>query len=286
MVLEMLSHAKKEMLARAEKRVNLAYKIANALKSPNLMKSTLRKIDISTQVSLFRVALVLKDVMDETNDAQSRAKSILSTALFVRLNEILPRSLKKYIKAAEEDFLVGEVLEPAMIIDWLCTLVGEFPSFDMECLASLNPKCASASLRACLKYGMINFEGIEAFAGITPDCLKLARELVLGIAPGLSLSQAGPDDFPTTSEVYEMVVSHSNFFEALEAPGGGPGGARKLEMLRLLLSCVSLSKTTIVFDTVVWEALFRTYRAGVNAADHCLRRLLYVATKKQEGVSS
>lgn len=283
--MEILSHIKKEFLARSEEINTIVDEIIQILKSSSFMKDIYRKMHTSTQRAFLDIALVLREVMDESQSQQADLKGKLSTLLFVRLNEMLPRALRKYTKALERDSKTEELLMPGTIVELICPIVGEFPCFDMQCLSEVDPKCMSSSLRACLKYGLMDFESMEAFAPIAPDCLRLARELVLGIDPSVASTGKESWDFPLPAEVYEMVVSHSNFHQSMTASNEGMDNARKLEIARLLLSCVSLSKTAIIFEKTIWEILFSAYNAGVSTIDSCLRRLFYLGTKKQGDVS-
>jgi hypothetical protein len=237
-------------------------------------------MNVAKHDAIFHIALKLREVVEEEDSVQSKLKETLTTAIFVRLCELLPRSLRKRTKAQE----ASEVLASDVIVDWLCPIVGEFPSFDMECLAVLDPKCIYSALRACLKYGMLPLEGLESFGAISSRCLRLARELVLGI-PAASSKTPETGSFPSPSEAFEMVVSHSQFNQCLTAvPNNSLGATRKLELIRLMLSCVSLSDTVIVFEKGIWDSLFRSYDASVGIIDATLRRLLYISTKRQAEV--
>ncbi|CAB9505999.1 Sulfite exporter TauE/SafE [Seminavis robusta] len=215
--------------------------------------------------------------LDEDVEVEATVKRDLCPAFFARLCKLLPRSLRNHFKGNGEKLPSDPGVAPSLLIRWMCQLAKQLASFDMD--SGILEKSVGSTLRSCLKYGMAEADDTARTKTAT-ICLQLAIELVPAIHAAEIAGKS--DNLPTAEEIYSMVVSHSRFQATLfESSDGGQNDARKLELVRLLLSCVSLSTTTITFSSSVWDALFSAYNASVGVIDATLRRLLYVASTKQ-----
>jgi len=257
--------------------MHVSQKLCNYLKKTSL-EDVFKLLHENDRPFFLRSAIALKNALMVDSAGQVPVGQDLVTILFTRLCELLPRILRKRAKEVEQKPPTAHgAIKPCLLIAWLYQIVGELPKGSMDLKVALEGKCVVSALRGCLKYGIAPVSSTY-WAALASDCLKLARELVRVI----TLESAS---FPPPEDVYEMVVTHSRFAESLKDPSG-VAETRKLELVRLLLACVSLSKATIVFRVEIWNALFIAYGAGVGIVDVSIRRLLYLATRKQDEVSS
>lgn len=274
LIFQLLQLVEITLLSKAEGKDNLAMEMAEFLTGTDC-NNILNKTNATALVAFLQATSSINATLDGGNQSQSTIHQTLHTGLFVRLCELLPRALRKTNKAMEEN-RTNEIIDPSFVIKMLLPLANKFGSFDMTQVASFDSGSTAAALRACLKYGMTECSS-SSFTEIASQCLRLARSLVL------SVPSEGSKGFPPPSAVYEMIVSHSHFAESLQGSlDDDASESRKLELVHLLLACVSLSKSPINFETDVWNALFGAYGAGLSATDSALRRIFYVATKRQD----
>jgi hypothetical protein len=82
-----------------------------------------------------------------------------------------------------------------------------------------------------------------------------------------------------------MMVSHSKFHASMcELSNSKANEDRKLEAIRLLLTCISIATTPVALAKHVWDTLFAAHNASVSVVDSTLRRLLYVASSQLQKV--
>ena len=274
-VFQLLQFIERNLLVKAVEKYVLAKEIATLLNGP-ACHGLLGRMSASTREAFLQAALSVAASLEESDLSQAANQQIVDTGLFIRLCELLPRSLRKTIKAMEGNRSSDEIVDPSFLIKSLVPLAGKFSSFNMALVSDLDSTCMAAALRACLKYGMTESSS-TSFTEIASQCLRLARALLLSIAA------AATNSFPSPAAVYEMIVSHSHFAESLVgSTDDHDSESQKRDLVLLMLTCVSLSKSPLSFGTDVWSVLFRAYGAGLGATDVSLRRLFYVATKRQD----
>lgn len=260
------------MLSNATGKNALSEEIAFLLTN-SMFHDEFEKMHFETRLSFLRAAMLTGASIDERDSSQHSLQQRLESGLFVRLCELLPRALRKTIKSMPTTYSSKEVVNPLFLIELLLPLTTKFSTFDLRLLDTWDSKCLASSLRACLKYGMA--EPTSAFfSEVASVCLRLARSLLIGIP----LSAA--DTLPSPTVVFEMIVSHSRFSEAL-IDDSSANGCQKLELVNLMLACSSLAKSPINIGADVWKILFRSYGASLNAPDCSLRRLFHVLSKRQ-----
>jgi hypothetical protein len=264
----------------------LAKNINQCLKSSSFQKHLFGDMDAAARFGFLQIAVTVTGALTNVGGSEGALlRQEICSALFVILCVQLPRSLRKERKAVQGHKPPTEkILEPSLLIDWILPMVGGFPNdLDVDTLKAMDPTCVSTAVRGCLKYGMAEAES-PIFLATSTKCLELARRLVaVNVAPTSALHE----NTPSPSDVYSMVVSHSKFKECLTRnPGSQERAARKLELVRLLLACVSRSESPVEFQKEVWDVICSSYNAGVGIIDTSIRRLIFVAVSRQTSVSS
>lgn len=267
-IFQILHYLDRSLLAPLPEILTLAEGMARYF-TTTAWHDVMEQLVFSTRKDFIRATILVKDSLDESHLDQRT----LTAGLVACLCEQLPRALRKMVKAEARRSLT-DAIDPAFLLQLLLPLTGKA---DTKLVRNIDPACTAAALRACLKYGMAE-PASASFAVVAGQCLRLAQKLVLGFSSNAS------DSFPTPKVVYEMIVSHSHFAEAMvnSSEDLSPEGSQKLELVRLMLACVSTSTTQICVKADIWGVFFRSYRAGVGPTDASLRRLFYTVAKRKD----
>lgn len=269
----MLQFTEDSILLHATGKEGLAMEIATLLTS-STFHNVFGKMNAASRVSFLRATSAIKASLEESDESQAAICQTLESGLFVRLCELLPRALRKTIKALAVARSSNEVVDPRFLIEFLLPLTRKFATFDLTSVDARDSTCIASTLRACLKYGMTASNDTSCAAITSQRCLRLARSFVIGIPV------SAVNNFPSPSAVYEMIVSHSHFAEAI-TNANIASEYQKLQLVNLMLACASLSKSPLTVGTDIWKILFRAYGAGLGAADSSLRRFFFVVSKRQ-----
>jgi hypothetical protein len=207
------------------------------------------------------------------DDSYENSKRGWFTSALMQLCSDLPKALRSFHRADAEEKRVGSdvVLKSLNLLQFILTSTELSLPVDQETIV-----CLGIVLKTCLKHGITDQSPEWA---ITAACLRLAR-LTLGQMEKIGgLSDAV--QVPTISAriVFRMVVTHSKFHVALASKASKDKTASvmmRLELIRLLICCVSMARAEISFDRTLWSTLLSTFDAGVTAFDEAFRRLLSV----------
>jgi hypothetical protein len=194
--------------------------------------------------------------------------SLLSTELLLCLSEMIPLSLKFFLRK-KGNRSVTNLPEPCDLLRWAMKLLCEDQRFDRDRFADAGGIAFTSLIRSLLRYGL-NPE--DPGSETMNYCIRIVQLLVEAVSnhpkdwgqlyPSCSKSLAGP--------VFDMVVSHSKFEQILCSDSNT---SQKIEVSRLLLSCLSRMEK-VEFDPFFWDTLLRSFQAGVDDGDLIIRMLL------------
>eukprot|EP00956_Cyclotella_meneghiniana_P005308 scaffold6683_cov68-Cyclotella_meneghiniana.AAC.2 len=90
----------------------------------------------------------------------------------------------------------------------------------------------------------------------------------------------------TPGQIHSMVISHSSFQKAILDKKHHTEGARnavtqQMELIRLLIVCVSLDAKNIKVDNATIVTILSVYNASINKIDRILRHLVYLYDKHE-----
>lgn len=276
----MLSEIKGELLGQSHKSVALATKVTEIMKEESF-GTLLKNLGLPSFLSFLRGTMNLRYSIPTNNDEQICIKAKLSVAMYEHLCQAYPRIMRKHLKAHVESRGMTDAVDPTVIISCLSSLLLDFPRFDKKSVLNTSSDCNTTLLRTCLKHGVAAVEMGNIDPEISASCLRLSRQIVVAFSAS-SLSRT----LPPISEIFAMVVSHSQFIASiLECFKDEKLGAPKLELVRLLLACVSLAPAAIDLPSPVWATLLAGYDAGVGETDRSLRRLFSIVIERNPEVS-
>jgi hypothetical protein len=258
--------------------VTLATDITEILLSPS--DDSVRDFGWSTEEKFYQLALSLLQLPGSSFESQggSSVKGRLASALFVRLCEIIPQSLKYHADAKKGERGAHAQLDPRVVFTWLNVMIDNVSRYDADIFAGRGPSFIHGLVRGCLKRGVTDEAGIDEC--IPMMALKLVRKIITSVsdrsAPLMVLEACL--SLPSPSEIFDMTVSHSKFQSSLALDKNNDSAI--LELVRLLLCCVSLSPDIVVHENV-WKSLFSGYGAGLGKLDTTMRRFFYACCKSE-----
>lgn len=206
---------------------------------------------------------------------------ILSSTLLSLFCEWIPNEFKNH------DAHTGANCET--ILTWLITLLTDVEDYDSEVFRAAKPSLVQKVYRCCLKHGIAGSVGSTRV--VQAKCLKLVRLLIGRLADPQSTLGKIQALVPTYSpfEVFTMLTSHSKFDVALSRTEEDGkvliDDCDQLEMVRLMICCVTLSPGSINIEPAVWAAVFSVFNAGLGSIDTAIRRLLYTYCNSSSKVS-
>lgn len=191
--------------------------------------------------------------------------SILLTCAFTRCCKLLPRLLKSFARDN-----LSSTASLAALADVVIRILDRASCFDKELLSSYSDTI-DKSMVACLKYGIMEADDQTA-CFIYGKCLKIVGRLL----------QTGSTNEPlasfTAGQIHSMVTSHSSFQKAVSKkmyqPEKASSETQQLELIRLLILCVSIDGKRVKVDADTWVLILSAYDASMSDADRLLRRLM------------
>jgi hypothetical protein len=281
--LQMLMTVRKQLIFDAAEKVSTSKQILALLQSSTCKNAWLKAMEGSTRLAFLEISVILRTVLDERQENQATLRCALGIALLHRLCDQLPRLLRKESKATSGKLSDDKTFASLHLIEWLSGLTKDSSNFGMDDQCMWSSSSIGLAVRACLKYGMAETDS-QAFAATAAGCLRLVREILLCIHSAPPVLKANLA-LPSPEEVFELVVSHSQFHASMcEQSNSHPNEDRKLEAIRLLLTCISIATTPIELAKHVWDTFFAAHNAGVSVVDSTLRRLLYIASRQNQKV--
>jgi hypothetical protein len=276
----MLRTVRKQILFNAAEKVSTSKQMLALLQSPTWTNVWLEGMDGSMRLAFLETSVILREVLDERQENQATLRCALGTVLWHRLCDQLPRLLRKESKAAGGTLSHETTIASSHLLVWLRGLASDTSNFVKDERGSSS---LGSAVRACLKYGMAESDS-QTLAATSAGCLRLVREVLLCIHSASPVSKANLKP-PSPEEVFEMMVSHSKFHASMCEPSNfKPNEDRKLEAIRLLLTCISIATTPVTLANHVWDTLFAAHNASISVVDSTLRRLLYVASSQHQKV--
>jgi hypothetical protein len=226
------------------------------------------------------ILLVSKCQTQMTSDEMPSVTSRLASTIFVLLCEFLQGSYK--VQSSEAHSSLGA----KSVLTWLISLLEDVHEFELEVFQHVKPTLLQKVFRSCLKYGLTRSTEYNQ------DVPVLSLQLVRALLTRLSNSPIGilKEHLPTPSpaEVFMMLTAHSKFHVVLSqsegVDGDRTGDRARLEVVRLMLCCVTLSPGETTIEPAVWKTLFSAFNAGLGELDTTIRQLFY-AYCKQPNVS-
>lgn len=204
---------------------------------------------------------------------------------------ILPRSLRK----RGQRKACGKPLEhdPTCILDKLISVLSLEDELDTQMLVS-ESRVITNAIVSCLKNGVIaDDDAVSAY------CLRVIRAFLTAAQITLTLRElvSTDDSIMKVSNIYSMITSHSQFSAALNSVSGNASTAVDeesqdsklyadaknksvnsvgIELLQLLLYCVSMGKGAIIIDRDTQCSLLAAYSGGTRSSDRYIRRILFI----------
>jgi hypothetical protein len=228
-----------------------------------------------TEAKVYRICIgLLRHLESGLKSPDNRLSSgRLSSALLVRLCEILPGLLVSRSKVKKRHESGWQVLDASIAFEILFEIISKAEHYDDAIFLRTSPTLMRRLFRACLKSGIIEESGLQRRLALSS--LRLVQ-LILSktthdSAPlnvlGATLS------LPSADEVFTMTTSHSKFHAVLSLRDSEQRDEEiTLEIVQLLLLCVTMSPNTIVPDTAVNKALLAGFDAGLGEVDTIIRR--------------
>lgn len=208
---------------------------------------------------------------------QKRVEPLLRTQTFLRCCKLLPRLLKSFIRNAQVK--VPTSFLPLMLMSHMSCLLKSGTSFDRDTVSSCSNVIDKAVV-SCLKYGIVDAEE-QYMCSLTGKCLKtVSCILKASLTNNICLVSFTP------GQIHSMVISHSSFQKAIldkayHVKGAHNDVTQQIELIRLLIVCISLDAQNIKVDNATIMTILSAYNASTNKVDRTLRRLLYLYDKHE-----
>jgi len=203
---------------------------------------------------------------------EGRSEEIM-LALFDFLFGSLPKILKKNSSDAPTE------VPSNLVLSWLIRLVQDAKNHGNILLKEVDPSDSHKACRACLKHGVAPVNDADEVPIL---CLRLIGLLLRTQTNDGNYASAS---VPSPSEVFSMVVSHSKFDplfteeENSEEDRINSKAKVKEYVLRLMITCNTISIDDIEINPSTWKVVFASFGAGVRSADMLIRQLVGVCSK-------
>lgn len=216
----------------------------------------------STEDEIYLIQLVI-----DTCEANEDISLLLSHA-FVRSCKILSRLLKGFARNRQTSTSSLLLTATSMISNILDkTLNQDTVSHFLNAI--------DKSIVTCLKHGITEADD-KLSCQVSGECLKVvSRILNVSQCNNFTLSEFTP------GQIHSMVVSHSSFQRALSnqvsyQSSKSDDVTQQIELIRLLILCVSLDARHINVDESQLSSILSVYTASTDNIDRLLRRLIYL----------
>lgn len=204
---------------------------------------------------------------------ESDLKKQLRSALFCHLFELIPRCLKQHYGKKIGSTYVTQ--DPLNLFGLMFDMIDKVEGYDDGILIDNGSTSLQRMIRSCLKYGIADVIVSDKDQQIRSSSLKLIRMILTQVSSPSSSLKAffGSATLPPAADVFKMVVSHSKFQSVISHNGDDTGDVLKLELIELLLCCLSFSPEGIDMESSVFQTLISGFGAGLGQVDTALRRV-------------
>ena len=233
------------------------------------------------EVAMVRLAMFIASKQAEAEDTST---SIMMTKSFLRCCKLIPKYLKKMVRAGAEEELASLV---ATLIGYTANLLERAHHFSDEILSS-SSSIVDSLIVSCLKYGMTDAVKF-ASSSILGGCLKIIRLMLSKTSEGklsavCSIVPGQVHAMAISHSAFEMVISKKEEFKTTPTKSVDEfqlcdGLSQQNELIRLLLCCVSLDADHVKLGTDTWTTILSAYDASTSFTDRLLRRLLFLYHK-------
>jgi hypothetical protein len=224
------------------------------------------------------ILLVRKCQSPMKSDEIPSVTSRLASTMFVLLCEFLQGSYK--VQSSEAHSSLGA----KSVLTWLISLLEDVHEFELEVFQHVKPTLLQRVCRSCLKYGLTR--STEHNQDVPVLSLQLVRTLLtrLSNSPIGMLKEHLPT--PSPAEVFMMLTAHSKFHvlisQSEEVDGERTCDRARLEVVRLMLCCVTSSPGETTIEPAVWKTLYSAFNAGLGELDTTIRQLFYAYCKQPQ----
>ena len=194
----------------------------------------------------------------------------MASVVFSDLCHAIIRSLKKHTKSNLNRRESRVMDEPQMYFDWIFDVLSNEGKVHLGVVQLVDISVIRILLRSCLKYGIT--DQVEANQRLPVLSLKLVRLILTASLASAEASHLGVsvELIPLATEVFWMTTSHSRFHQLLSNDSECLKDV-KIEMIKLLDCCASLSPEKLKIERETWKAVFGTFEAGFSPLDTAIR---------------
>jgi hypothetical protein len=237
----------------------------------------------SGEADLLQIGVEILKASNASFDSvgESDLKKQLRSALFCHLLELIPRCLKQHYGKRSGSTHVTQ--DPLNLFGLIFDMIDEVEGYDDGIFIDSGSTSLQRMIRSCLKYGIADDIVSDKDQQIRSSSLKLIRKILTEVSCPSSSPKAffGSATLPPASDVFKMVVSHSKFQSVISHNGDDTFDSLRLELIELLLCCISLSPEGIDMESSVFKTLISGFGAGLGQVDTALRRV-FIAYSQSE----
>ena len=230
---------------------------------------------VVSETKILQVTTALLTDLDHNlkqhDDSDEYAK--MASALFIRLSDMLPQSLK--MLAAQERTTMNCQIQSdvAALLAMLLQIIDEVPTYDEGIFVNRGGSLIRRVYRSCLKIGITDATGSQR--NISRLSLKLIRHLLLKSSDETAHLKVlcSQLSVPSPDEVFSMAVSHSKFQLAMsfqDGQSGSPDDSLRVELVQMLITCVSLAPELVNVDDQVNRSILAGFNAGLGKVDRMI----------------
>lgn len=221
---------------------------------------TLETVSLTGTADILRAALPKLLHHSEYVQLSTRIASSQSSSAVAELASELLLGMLRHFPTYIRSYTRGEntCKDPRLLLLSCCNLLQECQGLSSVLSSESTKSSMQVFVRTMMKIGMGKRIEIQ---DVRSCCLSVVRALVF---------HGGTDLF--AKEVFDMATTHSQF-EILAGSSEPSDQHRKLELMRLLASCLTCSKM-ILFNESTWSILLNSFRAGTTAQDSFLHLVL------------
>uniref|UniRef100_A0A7S2LSX0 URB1 C-terminal domain-containing protein n=1 Tax=Leptocylindrus danicus TaxID=163516 RepID=A0A7S2LSX0_9STRA len=256
-----------------------------------LVNKSRSKPNLEMECALFDASFVLQQSNTGIQNDQTSSQKELRSFLLVNLCIILPRSLRKRGQRKP----CGKPVEhdPEDILGKLIFILSSKEELENKMFLS-QTKTITNAIVSCLKKGVVSEDDV-----VSASCLRVTRAFLTAAQVSLPLYELASteDSIFKVSHIYSMITSHSQFSAALHSVGRNPSvnernesGEKRdivnaknesinnagIELLQLILYCVSMGKGSILIDDETRRSILVAYNGGTRTSDRYIRRILFL----------
>ena len=219
--------------------------------------------------SICKFGMCILEYLQSTGEHMDEQTKELSSELFCFLFAALPVIMKKNVLQK------ARRLQSDLVLTWLIRLIRK--NSDHLDLSKIEKSIYQKVSRVCLKHGVAVGYDDENIPMLSLQFMALLIERMHKDCPASPTS-------PTAREVFEMVVSHSKFKQLFTDVESGiedtitAGPKAKDHVIKLMITCVTISSEDIQIKSDVWKIIFASFNAGISHGDVLIRHLVSISS--------